>query len=35
VAFLNAVSFVDNIFSHSRAYHVYRQEHKPVVGTVR
>lgn len=35
VAFLNAVSFVDSIFSHSRAYHVYRQEHKPVVGTVR
>lgn len=28
VAFLNAVSFVDNIFSYSRAYHVYYQEHR-------
>ena len=30
VAFLNAVSFVDNIYSYSRAYHVYRQEHRPI-----
>lgn len=37
VAFLNAVSFVDNIFSYSRAYHVYRQEHRPAprVGVLR
>jgi len=34
VAFLNAVSFVDNIFSYSRAYHVYRQEHRPLVPRV-
>lgn len=37
-SFLNSVSFVDNIFSYSRAYHVYRQEHKapvPRVGVVR
>jgi hypothetical protein len=36
VAFLNSVSFVDNIVSYSRAYHVYRQEHRaPAVGVMR
>jgi hypothetical protein len=36
VAFINSVSFVDNIVSYSRAYHVYRQEHKlPIPAAVR